>query len=124
MIVSNTTPLSNFLHLNNLSLLTKLFGNIYIPKVVVQEVDAFFSANKEWKENIEQQNIIIQSISNTIFVKELMPFLHQGEAEAISLCIEKKGRLLLLDDRDARTIAQRYNISISGTVGILDIFPK
>jgi len=32
MIVSNTTPISNLLHLDNISLLAKLFGVAYIPE--------------------------------------------------------------------------------------------
>ncbi len=61
----------------------------------------------------------MQPISNTIFVKQLMPFLHQGEAEAICLSLEKKAKLCLIDDKDARIIAQSNNLQVTGTLGIL-----
>ena len=42
MIVSNTTPISNLLHLDNISLLTKLFGDVYIPEAVNNELSVVF----------------------------------------------------------------------------------
>ena len=49
----------------------------------------------------------------------MTPFLHQGEAEAICLSLEKKAKLCLIDDKDARTIAQLNNLPVTGTLGIL-----
>ena len=119
MIVSNTTPISNLLHLENISLLAGLFGAVYIPEAVANEVKVVFSSCREWEKCIEEEQIIIQSISNTIFVKQMVPFLHQGEAEAICLSLEKKAKLCLIDDKDARTIAQLNNLPVTGTLGIL-----
>ena len=119
MIVSNTTPISNLLHLNNISFLAELFGAVYIPDAVANEVNVVFSSCREWEKCIEEEQIIIQSISNTIFVKQMTPFLHQGEAEAICLSLEKKAKLCLIDDKDARTIAQLNNLPVTGTMGIL-----
>lgn len=42
-----------------------------------------------------------------------------GESEAISLALEVQARLLLLDDRPARRLAQALGLSIIGTLGIL-----
>ena len=99
MIVSNTTPISNLLHLDNISLLAKLFGVVYIPEAVANEVNVVFSSCVPWQKCVEGKQIIIQSISNTIFVKQMTPFLHQGEAEAICLSLEKKAKLCLIDDK-------------------------
>jgi len=49
----------------------------------------------------------------------MVPFLHKGEAEAICLSLEKKAKLCLIDDKDARTIAQLNNLPVAGTLGIL-----
>jgi len=119
MIVSNTTPISNLLHLDNISLLAELFGVVYIPEAVADEVSVLFSSCKEWQKCVEGEQIIIQPISNTIFVKQMVPFLHKGEAEAICLSLEKKAKLCLIDDKDARTIAQLNNLPVAGTLGIL-----
>ncbi len=104
MIVSNTTPISNLLHLDNISLLAKLFGVVYIPEAVANEVNVVFSSCKKWEKCIEEKQIIIQSVSNIIFVKQITPFLHQGEAEAICLGLEKQAKLCFMDDKDGRTI--------------------
>jgi len=119
MIISNTTPISNLLHVDNISLLAKLFGTVYIPDAVANEVNVVFSSCAEWQKCVEREQIIIQSISNTIFVKQMVPFLHKGEAEAICLSLEKKAKLCLIDDKDARTIAQLNNLPVTGTLGIL-----
>ena len=119
MIISNTTPISNLLHVDNISLLAKLFGTVYIPDAVANEVNVVFSNCAEWQKCVEREQIIIQSISNTIFVKQMVPFLHKGEAEAICLSLEKKAKLCLIDDKDARTIAQLNNLPVTGTLGIL-----
>ena len=119
MIVSDTTPISNLLHIDKILLLNKLFGTVYIPEAVADEVNVVFSNYEKWQECLEKKQIIIQPISNTIFVKQLTPFLHQGEAEAICLSLEKKAKLCLIDDKDARTIAQIRDLPVTGTLGIL-----
>jgi predicted nucleic acid-binding protein len=96
MIISDTTPISNLLHLDNISLLAELFGVVYIPEAVANEVNVVFSSCREWEKCIEEEQIIIQPISNTLFVKQMTPFLHQGEAEAICLSLEKKAKLCLI----------------------------
>jgi predicted nucleic acid-binding protein len=45
--------------------------------------------------------------------------LGAGESEAISLAIETKARLLLLDDLAARRLALGLHLSIIGTLGLL-----
>jgi len=42
MIVSNTTPISNLLHIDKISVLNKLFGAVYIPEAVADEVNVVF----------------------------------------------------------------------------------
>ncbi len=44
MIVSNTTPISNLLHIDKISVLNKLFGAVYIPEAVANEVNVVFSS--------------------------------------------------------------------------------
>lgn len=119
IVISNTTPISNLLHIEKILLLTELFGSVYIPEAVAKEVNVIFSGCQEWQRCIEQKQIIIQSASNTDMVKQMLPFLHQGEAEAICLSLEKRAKLFLVDDKDGRTIAQLNNLAVTGTLGIL-----
>ena len=119
MIVSNTAPISNLLHVDKISLFAELFGAVYIPEAVANEVNVGFSDCGEWRECLEGGRIIIQPISNTILAKQMVPLLHQGEAEAICLALEKKAKLCVIDDKDGRIIAQSNNLPITGTLGIL-----
>ena len=119
MIVSNTTPISNLLHVDKIFLLAELFGAVYIPEAVANEVNVAFADCGEWRESLEGGRIIIQPILNTILAKQMVPLLHQGEAEAICLALEKKAKLCLIDDKDGRIIAQSNNLPITGTLGIL-----
>jgi predicted nucleic acid-binding protein len=59
MIISNTTPISNLLHADNISLLAKLFGTVYIPDAVANEVNVVFSSCAEWQKCVEREQIII-----------------------------------------------------------------
>jgi len=51
--------------------------------------------------------------------KALSIYLDDGEAEAITLAIEEKADLILLDDYDAREVARKYGLHITGVIGIL-----
>ena len=119
MIVSNTTPISNLLHLNNLVLLEKLFGSVFIPEAVAGELDVSFAQNSEWLNCIEQKKIIVQPVKNTLLVRQQVPLLHPGEAEAICLALENNAALCLMDDKDGRTTAQLNNLPVTGTLGLL-----
>ena len=119
MIVSNTTPLSNFLHLGQTSLLQQIFKEIHIPEAVKKEIDTFFHKNEDWNHCLNKKFIIIEKVKSKVFLKQLMTILHIGEAETIYLCLENETRLCLMDDKDARNIAHLNSIKLSGTLSIL-----
>ena len=45
--------------------------------------------------------------------------LDEGEAEAIALILEKRGDLLLIDERKGRRVAQREGVAVIGLLGVL-----
>jgi predicted nucleic acid-binding protein len=118
MIISNTTPLSNFLHLGQIGLLEQIFKQIYIAEAVKKEIDAFFQNNMSWCDCLNKF-VIVKRVKSKAFLKQLLTTLHIGEAETICLCLENDTHLCLMDDKDGRNIAQINSISISGTLGIL-----
>ena len=119
MIVSNTTPISNFLHLGQLEILKKIFKELHVPMAVYSEIEAYFAGDNQWQKCLDEDFFIKAEIQTSAKIKELMTHLHIGEAEALCLCIENNAKLCLLDDRDARIIARLNNIPISGTLGVL-----
>ena len=58
-------------------------------------------------------------VANRNLVKLLNAEIDSGEAEAVALALENRASLILLDDADAREKARLYQISITGTLGLL-----
>ncbi len=58
-------------------------------------------------------------MSQAIGPRILRASLGAGESEAIRLALEMKARLLILDDRPTRRLAQALGLPIIGTMGIL-----
>jgi len=116
-VVSNSSPLIHLAKIKKLDLLKEIFGKIFIPKAVYDEcvVESFKEANEikksEW--------IIVKKIKNEDLKKALSIYLDDGEAEAITLAIEEKADLILLDDYDAREVARKYGFNITGVIDIL-----
>lgn len=119
MIVSNTTPISNFLHLNQIEILQDLFKKLYIPPAVKQEIEAAFSAHSKWRQCLKDEFFIIRKVKEPLIIRQLLSQLHPGEAEALCICMENNAKLCLLDDKDARIAARLNKIPVTGTLGIL-----
>lgn len=58
-------------------------------------------------------------VTNKPLVSLLRLELDEGEAEAIALSCEGSAEPILLDEKNARRIAQRLGLAVLGTVGIL-----
>ena len=76
------------------------------PPAVIRE----FGSHPEW--------LVEVPVTDGGMVAALGLVVDPGEAEAIALAFEK-GVRIILDDRKAREAAQRLNIPVTGTVGIL-----
>ena len=109
-VVSNASPLIALQQIDHLQLLEQFFGSILIPPAVAREV-APTVVLPAW---IEQQ-VLAQPVGPRILGASLGP----GESEAISLALEAKARLVILDDRPARRLAQTLYLPVIGTLGIL-----
>lgn len=109
-VISNASPLIALQQIDHLQLLELLFGAIVIPPAVAREV-APSVALPAW--------IGQQGLSQPIGPRILSASLGPGESETISLALETGARLVILDDRPARRLAQALHLSIVGTLGIL-----
>lgn len=50
---------------------------------------------------------------------ELRHELDRGEAAAITLAVRQDPDVLLLDEREARAVARRHDLSVTGAIGVL-----
>jgi len=116
-VVSNTTPLITLLSIGKLNLLKELYGQIIVPFAVYQEIE--HGKDKPFYTDLSMIDWIeIKKINNPYTVKYLSD-LDEGEAEVIILANELKADLVLLDEKLARSFAQRLSITYTGTLGIL-----
>lgn len=119
IVVSNTSPLTSLAAINCFHLLHVLYERITIADGVWAELNAFDRswpgrnavAKAAWIDIIKPQNQ--QAIT------ALRRDLDRGEAETIALALELHADLVLLDERDGRYAAQRFELQVVGVLGIL-----
>ena len=96
-VVSNTTPLISLLKINQLNILRNLYGQIFIPYVVFNEIEA--GKSKGFYKDLSKIDWIkIVEIKDISAVKYFLD-LDSGEAEAIVLANELGADLVILDER-------------------------
>lgn len=119
VVVSDTTPLIALAKIELLEMLPELFGEILVPKAVYDEVVGAGKKRSGVKAVAEADWIIVQEVEDKSRVDYLLTQLDLGEAEAIILAQEVQAGLVLVDERKARAIAQRLNLEVVGTAGLL-----
>ncbi|VVB84321.1 Uncharacterised protein [uncultured archaeon] len=119
MIVSNSSPLIVFSKINRLSLLEEMFGEVYIPKAVFDEV----TRGRKGAEIVKNKWIKIKEIKDKDFAEYLSKMIGKGEAEAIILAKEHKSKLLI-DDAEGRKHAELLNLEFMGCLGLLKLAKK
>jgi len=119
MIVSNSTPLINFSAIGRLDILEALFTTLTIPPAVEHEI-LERGAQYPTVTIVRQAAFIVkQDIHNEMLRAALSLDLDPGEAEAITLALEHKADLLLLDEIAGRTIAESHQLAFTGSIGCL-----
>lgn len=111
-IVSDTSCLILFQKIERLDLLYKVFGRLMITPEVALE---FSGSLPDW---IEIHPTNFQSKS------AFLSMLDNGEASAISLAIECKDSLLIIDEIRGRRVAQKLGLAITGVLGVLILCKK
>ncbi|MSP11811.1 MAG: DUF3368 domain-containing protein [Chloroflexi bacterium] len=119
VVVSDATPLIALSKIEQLHHLVDLFGEIYVPQAVYEEVN-FSGKGRSGAQDIEQADwIIVREVKDQSRVDYLLTQLGIGEAEAIILAQEIDAGLVLIDERKARAVAQRLGFEVIGTAGLL-----
>lgn len=116
-IVSNTTPIISLLKIGKLQIIKDLYGEIFIPQEVFNEIEA--GKTKEFYTDLSKiEWIKIEKVQNK---KSLSYFLDldKGEAEAIVLATEIEADLIILVETLGRFYAKHAGLKVTGTIGIL-----
>ena len=116
-VVSNNSPLVGLFWLDRLYLLRDLYTEVWIPRKVEAEfLEKDRVARCEALENapwIKTVDVTDPQLAAT-YVR-----LHEGEAETLVLADECDARLVLLDDKIGRQVAEESGFKVKGTAGIL-----
>lgn len=117
-VVCNATPLINFAAINRLDILNAAFGQIVIPQAVCDETTVKgFPASEFVLQAIAAKWLQVRPVST--IAPKIPPELDDGEREAITLALETGEPQILLDEREARQVAQSLGLQVIGTLGIL-----
>ena len=121
IVVSNSGPLISLAKINNFVLLRQIFKKILIPEWVYVEVVEEGKGRFGEKETKDALGHWIEKVAvgDRLAVQLLLPEIKRGEAESIVLAKERNADVVLLDDKDARDIAEASGLTIKGTIGVL-----
>ncbi len=119
IIISDTSCIINLAQVGELELLPKIFNEIVIPQAVYDEI-VLKGNNRAGAHEIKQATWIkIKQHTNKTLYQELRADLDEGEAEAITLAIELKADLLIIDEDKGRRIAESKHLNYTGLLGVL-----
>src|SRR5262249_36370900 len=115
-VVSNTSPLNYLVLIGEVLILPRLFGTVIIPAAVrteltqegaPQTVREFIGSSPEWLDVPAPASPPAGEL------------VGGGGGEAVALAAEL-GRMLLVDDYEARRVAAQLGVATSGTLGVLE----
>jgi predicted nucleic acid-binding protein len=115
VVISDTGPLISLACIDRLDLLERLYGDVLIPEAVLREILSY-SEIGEFPALVVFAKTHTKPISG---VNRYTGTMHAGEAEAAALYRELSAAALIIDDRDARIIAEADGIDCFGTLAVL-----
>jgi predicted nucleic acid-binding protein len=116
IVVSDTSPLNYLVLIEAQDLLPTLYGRVLIPPVVLDELRSPRTPRRvlDWA----------WAPPHWLELREPPPHhapdaLHPGESAAIALARSVHAALLLMDDQEARRLAEAAGLRVTGTLGVL-----
>lgn len=118
MTLFNTSPIQYLHQLGLLETLHTLYGKIYLPEEVVQEIEAG-----------KKEGVDLPDLNRLDFAKQIgsrfskfsliVRDLGNGETSVILHGLENPGSVVVLDDLLARKVAIELKLAVTGTAGVL-----
>jgi predicted nucleic acid-binding protein len=124
LVVIDASPLIGLAIVDGLRWLPKLFGTVYMPESVKNEVLPGVGANGE--ESITKG---IQTGYLKVWSEPIQPLLDidldVGETDCINLGLSHADKaLLIMDERTGRAVAKEKGLSVVGTAAIIGMAKK
>lgn len=118
LIVADASPLIGLVKIKRLGLLTQLAEDIWIPRVVWNELIAGGSGRSEVGELMDFLANAVRDVDPAL-TGDFVNQVDAGEAAAVALAAANPGCLLLIDDAAGRRLAESHDIRCIGVGGIL-----
>ncbi len=116
MEIADTTVISNFALINRLDVLVTTI-ELSTTEEVVEELKVCVQKGI-FKLDFNKMKIISMTRQERIAFFGLINRFGRGEASCLAIGMHRKARIFT-DDFDARKVAQRTGIPVSGTIGVL-----
>lgn len=118
VVIADTSPLFYLHRLGLINILNKLYGNIIVPRAVINELEQG-GLQGEDVPNIRNYSWIQFHQAKIPKFLKLITGLDSGETEVLALALEKPGSLIIIDERLARRVAELQGLKVTGTLGVL-----
>ena len=119
IVIVNSTPIIALASIDKISLLKELYGKIYIPEAVLDEITIKPGSKAQLSIKSSDDWITIKTIRNTEAKKFFKVQLHDGEVEVMILGGELRADTLIIDDYIAREYAKYLGFKVTGTLGVI-----
>ena len=116
IVVSNTTPIISLASVKRIEILKHLFGEIFVPQAVYEEIKA--KEGYGYKD-IDLDFIQVKKVKGELYKDLLLNQLDLGEAETILLAKELNADHVIIDENLAYKIAQNAGLDVIRTLSIL-----
>jgi len=122
LVVADSGPLNYLVLIETIDVLPRLFEQILVPTAVYDElahadapppVRAFVAHKPAWLE--------VRSNPDLSGSETIGSILDEGERAAIALATSIGADLILMDDRSGVEVARRHGLTVTGTLGVLDL---
>lgn len=117
-IVGDSSPLIALAIIGQLELLPQLYQHVVVPYAVWEEV-TIQGAGLPGASEVSLCKWFDIKHPDTNLLKPLSVLVDRGEAEAIALALGDPASIVLLDDAQARRVAERFGVARIGTLGVL-----
>lgn len=115
-VFSNTTPLIALSAINQLELLPRLFGQVYITDEVLNECAV---GGRIVVPNLREISWVIHTTYRPAMMPHILLELDWGEKATILAAQEHQADLVLIDEKLGRNVAEYLGLRVSGTLGVL-----
>ena len=117
LVIADTSPINYLILIHQIDLLPRLFERIVLPIAVHSELSDGDAPSevRTWVRHLPEW----VELGPPGLVQE--PGLDPGESDAISLAVKLSADLILMDDRAGVHRARAKGLTVTGTLGVLDI---